>query len=152
MANVLVNEQSLTDIAAAIRAKNGEETTYKPGEMAAAISNLPAGGGSLKYVQLTLTYKSYRVYTCDITDYINKGTVYFVFSHGSSNTKQFYTAIINAGVLEGVYASRNTDGTLFYSKQSTTATNPAVSITDGIITVSYTSSDLGLKPNLIYIE
>ena len=152
MANVLVNEQSLTDIATAIRAKNGEETTYKPGEMAAAISNLPIGGGALKYVQLTLTYQSYHVYTCDITDYVNKGIVYFVFSHGTSNTKQFYTAIINAGVLEGVYASRNTDGALFYSKQSTTATNPAVSITDGIITVSYTSSDLGLKPNLIYVE
>lgn len=152
MANVLVNEQSLSDIATAIREKNGEATTYKPGEMAAAISNLPTGGGSLKYVKLTLTYKSSRVYTCDITDYINKGIVYFIFSHGTTNTKQFYTAIINNGVLEGVYASRNTDGTLFYSKQASTATNPAVSITDGIITVSHTSSDLGLSPNLIYVE
>ena len=46
MANVLVQDTSLTAIADAIRAKNGSETTYKPGEMAAAISAIPTGGGS----------------------------------------------------------------------------------------------------------
>ena len=47
MANVLVQDTSLTAIADAIRGKNGTETTYKPSEMAAAIANLPSGGGSL---------------------------------------------------------------------------------------------------------
>lgn len=46
MANVLVEETSLSNIASAIREKSGGSATYKPGEMAAAISNLPTGGGS----------------------------------------------------------------------------------------------------------
>ena len=44
MANVLVEETSLSNIASAIREKSGGSATYKPGEMAAAISNLPTGG------------------------------------------------------------------------------------------------------------
>ena len=43
MSKVLVNETSLTAIANAIRAKNGETTTYKPAQMATAITNLPTG-------------------------------------------------------------------------------------------------------------
>lgn len=45
MANVLVNEDSLTGIADAIRGKNGSTDTYKPSEMAAAISAISGGGG-----------------------------------------------------------------------------------------------------------
>lgn len=41
MSKVLVTESSLQGIAAAIRAKNGQQTTYKPGQMAAAIEALP---------------------------------------------------------------------------------------------------------------
>ena len=37
MANVLVNDTSLTAIGNAIREKNGETTLYKPAEMATAI-------------------------------------------------------------------------------------------------------------------
>lgn len=43
MSKVLVNESSLTAIANAIRAKNGETTTYKPAEMSGAISALTIG-------------------------------------------------------------------------------------------------------------
>ena len=46
MAKVLVNENNLTNIANAIRGKNGTTTTYKPSEMAAAISAIETGGGS----------------------------------------------------------------------------------------------------------
>ena len=58
MSKVMVNESSLTAIGEAIRGKNGTTNTYKPSEMAAAISNIPAGGGNfdfsnLEYVQLT---------------------------------------------------------------------------------------------------
>jgi hypothetical protein len=45
MSKVLVNESSLSSIANAIREKNGLTDTYKPGEMATAIINLPTGGG-----------------------------------------------------------------------------------------------------------
>ena len=40
MAKVLVNETNLTNIANAIRGKNGASTKYKPNEMATAISNI----------------------------------------------------------------------------------------------------------------
>ncbi len=43
MAKVITDSQHYTDIAAAIRAKNGEETTYKPSEMAAAIEAIEGG-------------------------------------------------------------------------------------------------------------
>lgn len=46
MAKVLVNESSLTGIADAIRGKNGSTDTYKPSEMAAAITAISGGGGS----------------------------------------------------------------------------------------------------------
>lgn len=54
MANVLVEETSLSNIASAIREKNGGSATYKPGEMAAAISNLPTGGSSSDNVELKI--------------------------------------------------------------------------------------------------
>lgn len=43
MANVLVNENSLTAIADSIRNKNGTTTKYKPAEMAAAIDAISTG-------------------------------------------------------------------------------------------------------------
>lgn len=53
MSKVLVNETSLTSIANAIRAKNGETTTYKPAQMATAITNLPTGGDTIAPFTLT---------------------------------------------------------------------------------------------------
>ena len=50
MANVLVEETSLSNIASAIRGKNGSTAVYKPGEMAAAITNLPTGGGNTETI------------------------------------------------------------------------------------------------------
>ena len=50
MANVLVEETSLSNIASAIRVKNGSTAVYKPGEMAAAITNLPTGGGDTETI------------------------------------------------------------------------------------------------------
>lgn len=44
MANVLINEQYLTDIANAIREQSKSTDTYKPKEMAAAISELSSSG------------------------------------------------------------------------------------------------------------
>ena len=42
---VIIDEQVFTDIADAIRDKNGTEETYKPREMAAAIGDIETGGG-----------------------------------------------------------------------------------------------------------
>ena len=48
MAQVLVNESSLEDIADAIRDKNGSSTTYQPAQMAAAIRSIPTGVTGVK--------------------------------------------------------------------------------------------------------
>lgn len=45
MSKVLVSESNLTNIADAIRGKNGETTTYKPSEMATAITAISSSGG-----------------------------------------------------------------------------------------------------------
>ena len=55
MANVLVNETSLQDIAAAIRYKNGQSTRYTPSQMAQAVRNIPSGGGGSILVPKTIT-------------------------------------------------------------------------------------------------
>ena len=47
MSIVTIDDSYFTDIANAIRGKNGETTTYKPNEMAAAISALSSGGGNI---------------------------------------------------------------------------------------------------------
>lgn len=54
MGRVIISEENLTNIADAIRAKNGETTTYKPGEMAAAIEAISGGLGN-EDVNVTLT-------------------------------------------------------------------------------------------------
>ena len=45
MANVIIDDTNLTNIANAIRGKNGTQNTYLPSEMATAITNIPSGGG-----------------------------------------------------------------------------------------------------------
>ncbi len=61
MANVIINDAHLNDIAAAIRAKNGSTDTYKPSEMAAAISAIEGSsdiGGTVSfddYISRSLT-------------------------------------------------------------------------------------------------
>lgn len=55
MAKVLVTDSNLTAIAAAIRAKNGSQTTYKPREMAPAIQAIPTGGGGAVLEPLSVT-------------------------------------------------------------------------------------------------
>lgn len=44
MGDALITKQYLTDVADAIRSKNGQSTAYKPSEMAAAISALEIVG------------------------------------------------------------------------------------------------------------
>lgn len=55
MANVILDDTHLTNIANAIREKNGEATTYTPGAMAKAITDLPSGGGSVEVEPIVLT-------------------------------------------------------------------------------------------------
>ena len=61
MSKVLVNESSLTGIADAIRGKNGSTDTYKPSEMAAAITAIE--GGAAEPVIEALEVTSNGTYT-----------------------------------------------------------------------------------------
>ena len=55
MANVVVNDQSLSAIGSAIRQKNGLDTKYKPAEMSSAILAIPTGGKEPVIEKLSIT-------------------------------------------------------------------------------------------------
>ena len=55
---VYTNNQYYQNIAAAIRRKNGETTSYKPSEMAPAIDLLNVSGGSISVDTITSTPSS----------------------------------------------------------------------------------------------
>lgn len=60
MANKLYEESSVQAIAEAIRSKNGSSSTYKIGEMAAAILAIPAGTGT-NYLPTVCNNSSYSL-------------------------------------------------------------------------------------------
>lgn len=68
MSKVLVNESSLTGIANAIRGKNGSTTTYKPSEMAAAITAISGGGSGPEIPDSAFVISE----ICDYWDYQGK--------------------------------------------------------------------------------
>ena len=81
MSNVFVNDETLTAIADAIRAKNGETIAYKPSEMPDAISAITSGGGGggeivdngvydyskLNKLEITLSNPTHSL---DLSDYL----------------------------------------------------------------------------------
>ena len=161
MANVLVNEQSLSDIAAAIREKNGEEATYKPGEMAAAINNLPTGGGggNLQYVVLTPATTT----TFDISNYVD-GHKNFILYYGRKNNSQRMAfapcfSDANLGPATATFVGSTgfneligTGGQRVFNTLNTSS-NGSITYdeTTGIITISGNST-LGNNAVLIYID
>ena len=83
MPNVLVNDSSLTAIGNAIRAKNGETTTYKPAEMAAAITAI-SGGGSSGYVPTDADLKL----TGDCSNLFNGKLKWIIDNYGNRITTE----------------------------------------------------------------
>lgn len=108
MSKVMVNESSLSAIGEAIRGKNGTTNTYKPSEMAAAISNIPAGGGNLdfsnlEYVQLTSNSSSVLP---DLTPFISDFNKVVCIMIQDSNTSYIY--------LKGTDTDRSSYKDMFY--------------------------------------
>ena len=68
MAVVIVDESSLENIADAIRSKNGSSDTYKPAEMADAISAI-SGGGITPTGTKTISITQNGTTTEDVTNY-----------------------------------------------------------------------------------
>lgn len=84
MAKVLISEENLTNIANAIREKNGKTTTYKPGEMATAIQNISGGGPTVTKGIVINEYDQYGypidvsvVGLTEIGDYMFSHTFYY---------------------------------------------------------------------------
>lgn len=67
MAKVLVEETSLQNIANSIREKTGTEDTYKPSEMASAISSIETGGGSVPEKGIVINEWNSDGYPTDIS-------------------------------------------------------------------------------------
>lgn len=84
MANVLVEESNLSNIAQAIRGQNGGDATYKPSEMAAAISNLPVTTGTQAFED-TLIQGNFSNYS-----YENDRVIYY-------RTSVFSNCFLNEG-------------------------------------------------------
>ena len=84
MAKVLVNESSLTGIADAIRGKNGSTTTYKPSEMAAAITAISGGGPDIPDSAFVISGNcNYR--------FANSGWDWFIELYGNKITTENIT-------------------------------------------------------------
>lgn len=121
MSKVMVNESSLTAIGEAIRGKNGTTNTYKPSEMAAAISNIPAGGGNLdfsnlEYVQLTSNSNSvlpdltpfisdFNKVVCIMIQDVNQTYIYL---KGTDTDRSPYKGLFNYFGNRGSYSTPST--------------------------------------------
>lgn len=90
MPNVLVNDDSLKAIGNAIREKNGETTTYKPAEMAAAITAISSGGDTPTDEELTFSDN------CGYLDY--QGNIDWLFEKYKNRIK-----ISNATQLDSAF-------------------------------------------------
>lgn len=88
MANVLVDENSLSDIADAIRSKKGVSTTYKPSEMADAISSI--SGGITPSGTKTINITQNGTVTEDVTSYAS-AQVNVTVPNPSTGTKTITT-------------------------------------------------------------
>ena len=128
MANVLVEETSLSNIASAIRVKNGSTAVYKPGEMAAAITNLPTGGSSGDTETITFSTDISYLFASDGGSALyeavkNKNLVFTNIRYGRG---VFYNMSTNDTItpftihlLQGMYnTSGNVDFRFFYEGSS----------------------------------
>ena len=79
MANVLVEETSLQNIANSIREKTGTTDTYKPSEMASAISGIQSGGGSVPENGIVINEWDSDGYPTNVSFFTTNGVPYYYF-------------------------------------------------------------------------
>lgn len=136
MSIVTIDDSYFTDIANAIRGKNGETTTYKPNEMAAAISALSGGGGgdwqvaAISTVYDATTNKT----TIPLTNYIDVNTDDFLlFGAGlySETSSSPYQVFMISPMIVKLYNAfyNNSNG-----KFSPALPNQAIGLTSGVAT------------------
>lgn len=108
MANVLVEESSLQDIADAIRTKNGTQNTYKPGQMADAIEAIPTGSTPTGTKQISITANGTT--TEDVSAYANAEITVNVSGGGGG-----YLPLLDTIVIENDTRTYNLDLTPYSS-------------------------------------
>lgn len=112
MANVLIEQNTMADIADAIRGKNGGASTYKPAQMAAAITAIPTPSGSslnTQVVQSTTRTASAAVTAIGAEITVSKTGTYDVYwSAFRSNTSAQYTYGTQLYVDGTAYGTENT--------------------------------------------
>lgn len=110
MAKVAVTEQYLTDIADAIRGKNGSSDTYTPADMATAITNIPIGSSkNVQEVQGTTRTTSSTLTAIGAEMTVSKTGTYDVYwSAFRSTTSGSYTYGTQLYVGGSAYGTQNT--------------------------------------------
>lgn len=112
MAKKLYEESSIQAIADAIREKNGQTTTYKPSEMAAAITAITTGGGSEVEPIVLTGDQNYGCAGSLSTAYIEKfGNTITTTNLG--NTKYMF----NGNMLESIPITLNYNSGNTYSRE-----------------------------------
>lgn len=89
MSIVTIDDSCFTNIANAIRGKNGETTTYKPNEMAAAISALSGGGNITQWGKMFFSSSPSQINLSSIVADYSKIDFMF-FSRGKSSYDSGY--------------------------------------------------------------
>ena len=89
MSIVTIDDSCFTNIANAIRGKNGETTTYKPNEMAAAISALSSGGNITQWGKMFFSSTPSQINLSSIVADYSKIDFMF-FSPGKSSYDSGY--------------------------------------------------------------
>lgn len=145
MSKVMVNESSLSAIGEAIRGKNGTTNTYKPSEMAAAISSIPAGGGNfdfsnLEYVQLTSNKSSVLP---DLTTFISDFNKVVCIMVQGSDSSYIY--------LKGTDTDRSSYKDMFYYNGNNGYSTPSTRFNGSGNCFGLNVTKLN-KPEIIYIE
>lgn len=151
MANVVINDEHLTSIADAIRGKNGETTTYKPAEMADAITAIETGSETLETVTYIITPSAKSDYL-DLSSYINHpdDLVALIWTCGqainpnnsSSTSSAYYLYVYHANPIRSDYY--DTREILAFRTRVTTGSSYEYYIASN---VSVTKYGLDIHPN-----
>ena len=135
MSIVTIDDSCFTNIANAIRGKNGETTTYKPNEMAAAISAISGGGGDWQVAAISTVYDATTNKTIiPLTNYIDVNTDDFLLlgagKYSETSSSPYQVFMISPMIVKLYNAFyNNTNGNL-----SPALPNQAINLTMGVET------------------
>ena len=151
MALVKTNNQYYTDIANAIREKNGETIPYKPSEMANAILGIESGGGAeVYYSAMGQLYMPRMVIPNGNMRYARDHfqnavhLVSFIQQYGTPSTDSNYGTFRGCTALETVWVARATFGPYFFSTCESLKT-----ITFGRVGLAVTQMDNGMYDHTV---